>query len=649
MVSQTDGAGNSTTYGYDALDRVTWSKDPKLRTTSFGYDAGGNRTTVTNAASDVTTYRYDAANHLVGTDYSSAGTPDVSYTLDASGRRVAMTDGTGTTTYAWDSLGRLVSSTNGAGRTVGYGWDLAGNLTSLAYPGTGRTVTRGFDDAGRMTSVTDWLSNTTTFDYDADGNLTSQAYANGAMGSLTYDAAGRLMAVDHAKGGTSFASFDYGRDAAGLLTATISTGVGPASEDYAYDDLDHLTGVDADAYGYDAADNPTSLPGGITQVFDDANQLCWAGASSGSCVSPPTGATTFTYDSRGNRTAKTPASGPATSYAFDQANLLTAVGGAAYTYNGDGLRTTKTVSSVTSAFTWDTSTGLALLLEDDADAYLYGPGGRVLERISGSTVTFFHADQLGSTRALTDDTGDVVGTFTYDAYGNTTGHTGWTTPLQFAGEYRDAESGLTYLRARYYDPTSGQFLNRDPLTAVSGSPYGYVDNNPVNSTDPLGLLCLSAHCLISDVKAGVRKAINSGALTGGIGPDQLGFLYGEVTSGFNCHERGDRLECRGAASPINGAPFTVGDVIMNPDRRPLSDDLFAHEARHSNQWAAFGGLPFVGAYGLDRLLEGQCNSFERSAGFARGGYGNCIHPSSSASLAACSPEGGDAWADRRYA
>jgi RHS repeat-associated protein len=58
------------------------------------------------------------------------------------------------------------------------------------------------------------------------------------------------------------------------------------------------------------------------------------------------------------------------------------------------------------------------------------------------------------------------------------------------GEYTDAETGFTYLRARYYDPATGQFISRDPIEALTHEPYGYVGGNPLNATDPLGLFCL---------------------------------------------------------------------------------------------------------------------------------------------------------------
>lgn len=132
------------------------------------------------------------------------------------------------------------------------------------------------------------------------------------------------------------------------------------------------------------------------------------------------------------------------------------------------------------------------LLTDGTCAYVYGPDGTPLEQLdSAGNATWHHHDQYGSTRALTNSTGAVVATFTYDPYGGLVASTGtMTTPLGWGGQYRDPESGLLYLRARYYDPSTSQFLSQDPLVVVSGSAYGYGDNDPLNTTDPTGLLCV---------------------------------------------------------------------------------------------------------------------------------------------------------------
>jgi len=111
-----------------------------------------------------------------------------------------------------------------------------------------------------------------------------------------------------------------------------------------------------------------------------------------------------------------------------------------------------------------------------------------LEQINGSTPLYYLHDQLSSTRALTNESGTVVDTYTYDAYGNLVGSTGSdTNPLGFAGAYSDAETGFLYLTNRYYDPSTGQFLTVDPLVNETGQSYAYTGDDPVNAVDPLGL------------------------------------------------------------------------------------------------------------------------------------------------------------------
>ena len=73
--------------------------------------------------------------------------------------------------------------------------------------------------------------------------------------------------------------------------------------------------------------------------------------------------------------------------------------------------------------------------------------------------------------------------------------------------YTDAETGFVYLRARYYDPATGQFILRDPLTAMTGALYSYVYGNPLNATDPLGLFCLVHNSHGGCAGAGTGRAI----------------------------------------------------------------------------------------------------------------------------------------------
>lgn len=125
--------------------------------------------------------------------------------------------------------------------------------------------------------------------------------------------------------------------------------------------------------------------------------------------------------------------------------------------------------------------------------YIYGPAGRQLEQINSSTALWFHQDQLGSVRLVTDVGGVGQASYGFDAYGNLIASSGAiANPFLFAGEYRDAESSLYYLRSRYYDTTTGQFASADPLVAVTLERYAYVEGNPLNGVDPSGRLDLGA-------------------------------------------------------------------------------------------------------------------------------------------------------------
>jgi RHS repeat-associated protein len=190
-------------------------------------------------------------------------------------------------------------------------------------------------------------------------------------------------------------------------------------------------------------------------------------------------------------------------YRYDQAGNLISIKRAAgseapaidesYEYDGVGLRAAQTVSGVTKQWTWDASGELPLLLDDGGMSYIYGPGGVPIAQIADDGETsYFHRDQLGSTRMLTNPNGEVTGTFTYGAYGERTAATGTVnTPFGYAGQYTNAESGLQYLRARVYDPSTAQFLSRDPLSAITGEVYGYAGSDPMNRVDPTGLCNLN--------------------------------------------------------------------------------------------------------------------------------------------------------------
>jgi RHS repeat-associated protein len=472
-----NGLGRKTTYTYDPLGREASLTDPLGRTTTYGYDLAGNRTSLTDAKGRTTTYAYDAGNELTSVTYSDVTTPNVSFTYDADGRRASMTDGTGTTTYAYDALGRLSKDVQGGGAHVSYGYDLAGNLAKITYP-NGKAVTRAYDAAGRLASVTDWLGHKTAFTYDRDSNLVAETYPNGVVASFIYDATGRLTHIMDAHGTKTLLDLAYKRDKLGLVTAENTTS-------YGYDGATRLTSstVGPSPIAYDVASQLTAL-GSTILDYNTGGELTSLTKSSGK--------TAFAYDKEGDRISMTPASGSVTAYGYDQAGRLVSYTHgsttASYAYNGDGLRMSKTVDKKTSSFCWDLADGLPLILSSGSTYYVTGPGGLPLEQLSGTTVLYYSADQLGSTRLLTKASGAVAASFTYDPYGTLAKHTGTAkTAFGFAGQYTDWESGLVYLRARYYDPSTAQFLTVDPAVGSTRSPYTYVGGDPINVTDSSGL------------------------------------------------------------------------------------------------------------------------------------------------------------------
>jgi RHS repeat-associated protein len=488
LASQTDGLEHVTSYAYDAFDHLQSTTDPLSRTTSYVYDAVGNLKSKTDPKERVTSFVYDPANRLTEATYSDGVTPAVKFGYDAIGHRTSMSDGTGSSSFAFDSLGRLTEAVTGHGEKMTYRYDLGGNLTSLVYP-NGKTVTRTYDLAERLASVSDWLGNKTSFTYDADSNLTGTTFpsASGNIDTYAYNRADQMTGVTVAKSKTTLASLAYTRDNTGQLTGETPTGLPGAAQTFTYDTINRLTQAGPSTYAYDEADNPTTQASTSGFTYDSANEL----------TARPN--VSFSYDALGERTAATPASGPVTTYSYDQAGNLTAVKRPAeglqpainesYAYDGSGLRASQNVSGSTSYLTWDRSGALPLLLNDGESSYVYGPEGLPVEQISASGVpTYYHHDQLGSTRVLTNTSGTVTGTFSYGPFGGLSGSTGTQkTPLGYAGQYTNTQSGLLYLRTRVYDPATAQFLTVDPAVTSSRQSYAYAHNTPLNEADPMGL------------------------------------------------------------------------------------------------------------------------------------------------------------------
>ncbi len=173
---------------------------------------------------------------------------------------------------------------------------------------------------------------------------------------------------------------------------------------------------------------------------------------------------------------------------------------------------------------------MPLVLNDGSNSYIYGPNGLPVEQInSKEEATYLHHDRQGSTRLLTSNAGADVGAYTYTPYGTTEGHTGTaTTPLGYDGQLTSSDTGLIYLRARVYDPTTAQFLSVDPLVWRTRTPYTYAGDNPVafgdqtgrafqvcvGGTASLGFFSVEANVCYLNTPGGEGLAVSGGASRG---------------------------------------------------------------------------------------------------------------------------------------
>ncbi len=522
-ISQANNLGQTTRYSFDDINRVITTTDPLTRSTQLSLDLAGNPAVFTDTMTRTATLSYDNSYQLLGLTYSSCITCNVSYKYDPLGRRTSMTDSLGVSLYSYDSLNRPITVRDGLSQTITYTYDLGSRLTGITYPYNGssvRTVTRGYNNANRLTSVQDWLNNTTQFGYDPDGDLTAINYPNGVTSTIGYDNADQLISMSHVITSTPFLSFTYTRDKVGQL-ATSDEGTALGAHGYVYDPyrlmgeaITATTNV-SNSWTLDAAtqikstkSSPTGSSATTTnRTYDNANGLSsWLenlGATSTKNI-------TFTYDLTGNRTIQRDSissqtgnrtiqrdsiSSQTTNYTYNQLNQLTDYNGVAqYKYGGNGLRMQKVQGGSTQNFAWDVAAGLPLLLQDGMASFIYGPGGMPLEEVTNAgSAYYYQTDQLGSIHALTDGGGTVANSYNYDAYGKVNSSTGTVyNPFGYAREYTDAESGFVYLRARYYDPSTQQFLSVDPLVGITGQAYNYVGGSPLNFTDPTGLRKLGA-------------------------------------------------------------------------------------------------------------------------------------------------------------
>ena len=469
---------------------------------------------------NTSSFVYDKMNRLSTASYFDGEVESYAYTLD--GMLASVSDSLGTMSYSYDARNRPVTVSNADGSVVGYSYDLVGNRTRVTSPaGTTNYVYNALD---RLFSVSDIDGAMTTFDYDPVGNMTSAAMPNGITTAHDYDARYRLTGISHTVGAEVLQQFAYTYDAAGNRTS--ETALDGTVTAWAYDDAYRLLsetvsvgGADlVTSFAYDDAGNRTAMtqPGrGTTDyTYNEMDQLV-------SAVLPGVDTTAYAYDDRGNLITQSDSSG-VTAYQWSAKDELVGVMGpgvsASYAYDPMGHRTAATTEGVTEAYVWDTFSryGDVLYQSDTAGNALSFTlaGGMLISQHDAAGTSYFLADALGSTRALTDEAGSISSAYNYDAFGElTAGSVPVGTDYLFTGQQYDASTELYRLRARYYSPSMGRFLSQDTWATNFRDPmeynrYSYAANNPATYSDPSGHFVDTSQ-ILSKIKAQVVGALST--------------------------------------------------------------------------------------------------------------------------------------------
>jgi RHS repeat-associated protein len=269
----TEPDGNTTTYNYDADNRLIKEVNAAGDTTLTGYDGVGNIVSVTAPTTNITTYTYDFDDRLIQVE--DGGGTVVIYHYDPEGRCISRTDGNGnTTTPTCDTIYRVTQITDPLGKAMTYAYDPVGNLLS-ATDRNGNLTTYTYDAINRRITMTDALGDATQFQYDPVGNVVTDTDANGHATTYSYDAVNRLIKECYADGFCRTYTYDF----VGNLISRIDQNGNITT--YTYSDLYFLVQrtypvSPPDIMAYDLSGRMlTATRGGwlVTFTYDGANRV----------------------------------------------------------------------------------------------------------------------------------------------------------------------------------------------------------------------------------------------------------------------------------------------------------------------------------------------------------------------------------------
>jgi RHS repeat-associated protein len=475
-------------YTYDELLRLKVQKDPNLTTRTQTHDRAGRLKTVDFSTGRQDTFDYDDNDNLRVLARQDAGIVT-------------------TTQLIYDSLDRIQEEDEPNGKTVLYGHDPVGRVTSITYPG-GITLTNGYDALGRLTTQVDWASRQTTYFYDKADRLVGRVYPNGVVQTNTFDTAGRITGLNYS------------------LPAVNPNSINVALA-YAYDHNGNKTGSSESGVFNWPLPSLTDEQSGFTA----AGRLTTRQIQNNSAASNQLSSIAYHYDPSGNMTNAAD-SVQSWTLAYDEDNRTTSIDWGSNSistivnnrYDAMGRRISKSVNGVKTGYVLSLVGSMERVLCDlDAGGnvtawYVHGPD--LSYRVDAANgLLCYHADAQGNIISLTDGNANLVAQYAYTPYGRSLGSTNFqsqvSNPYLFVGSQGVMEESdipnLYFMRARYYSADAGVFLSTDPVKHIGPSwkptSYAYSGNNPNAFSDPSGSVFGVDNLITAAIGAGIGAGV----------------------------------------------------------------------------------------------------------------------------------------------
>ena len=502
--------GMSYTNDYDNQNRVTALKAGSQTLVSNTYDSRRRLSQQTYANGAYYTPVYDSRDRQTGEKWN--GVQTIEFFYNENDRLSQTVDKTTGVTYKFDYafFGLLNKVTGSDGSLTAYDYDMSGKLSSLTFAKNGATIHEAryyTDEKGNPEDIIlKSLGNTSLhYSYDGLGRLTGQSigpvftpieyYAGAVNGSTT----NLVQNYKNENGnGTALQNYTYTYDANGNITG-VANSVGSTTTTYTYDGLNRLTGEtgggNAFVYNYDIGGNLTS----ITKNGSAVHSYTYGNVNWRDQLTQIDG-NTITYDALGN-----PLTFNGYTFTWSKGRQLTGFVGnglnIAYTYDASGHRIKQVANGTTINYTY--SGDLLMRQSDGANTldFQYDASGKAVGFMYNGMVYYYLRNLQGDVVAITDASSNVVGTYTYDAFGNVTAYSGAIAsinPIRYRGYYQDPHTGWYFLNTRYYNPDWRRFINADAMFVAgndalnASNMYAYCNGNPVMFADPSGKLIIAA-------------------------------------------------------------------------------------------------------------------------------------------------------------